>query len=99
MARRPPESPLTYTLFPYTTLFRSPLYAMAGGTTCRLEKRRSSRRLASRSGGSGRRSSFRHEGGKGFRLVGDDDEAHQCMWAAAIFRALPRINAGLVRLY
>src|SRR3546814_6078158 len=36
---------------------------------------------------------------KGFRLVGDDDEAHQCMWAAAIFRALPRINAGLVRLY
>src|SRR3546814_5823913 len=33
------------------------------------------------------------------RLVGDDDEAHQCMWAAAIFRALPRINAGLVRLY
>src|SRR3546814_4310631 len=72
---------------------------MAGGTTCRLEKRRSSRRLTSRSGGSGRRSSFRHEGGEGFRLVGDDDEAHQCMWAAAIFRALPRINAGLVRLY
>src|SRR3546814_537367 len=72
---------------------------MAGGTTCRLEKRRSSRRLASRSGRSGRRSPFRHEGGKGFRLVGDDDEAHQCMWAAAIFRALPRINAGLVRLY
>src|SRR3546814_19802364 len=72
---------------------------MAGGTTCRLEKRRSSRRLASRSGRSGRRSPFRHEGGKGFRLVGDDDEAHQCMWAAAILRALPRINAGLVRLY
>src|SRR3546814_2756572 len=41
MVRRPPRSTLTYTLFPYTTLFRSPGVRRAGAARVRRRQRMS----------------------------------------------------------
>src|SRR3546814_1579647 len=45
MIRRPPRSTRTDTLFPYTTLFRSP-YAMVGANVIAADSDREARRLA-----------------------------------------------------
>src|SRR5213594_4068505 len=41
MIRRPPRSTQAFTLFPYTTLFRSPLAVQPGSTACRARERSS----------------------------------------------------------
>src|SRR3546814_8506825 len=59
MIRRPPRSTLTSTLFPYTTLFRSPVHQEGLFQLCQADRRR----LGSGSHGTYRRNA--HEGAEG----------------------------------
>src|SRR3546814_10321763 len=72
-------------------------YAVAGGASGAEEKT-----LATGSPGRLRRGRGAlprlHQRGEIPWPMRDDDKSHQCMGAAAIFGALPAIDAGLVRL-